>query len=73
MVFHCTAGKDRTGLMAMLLLGALGVPDDDIVRDYELTTHYRSSKRLVDPASATRGGGRRRRRRAARSSPRRRR
>jgi protein-tyrosine phosphatase len=47
MVFHCTAGKDRTGLMAMLLLGALGVPDDEIARDYELTTHYRSSKRLV--------------------------
>src|SRR3954451_1879179 len=46
MVFHCTAGKDRTGLMAMLLLGALGVSDDDIVTDYELTTHYRSNKRL---------------------------
>jgi protein-tyrosine phosphatase len=46
MVFHCTAGKDRTGLMAMLLLGALGVSDDDIVTDYELTTHYRSNKRV---------------------------
>lgn len=45
-LFHCTAGKDRTGLMAMLLLGTLGVADDDIVRDYELTTHYRSSKRV---------------------------
>ena len=47
MVFHCTAGKDRTGLMAMLLLGALGVADDEIARDYELTTHYRSRKRLT--------------------------
>lgn len=47
MVFHCTAGKDRTGLMAMLLLGALGVSDEDIVTDYELTTHYRSNKRLL--------------------------
>ena len=47
MMFHCTAGKDRTGLMAMLLLGALRVPDDEITRDYELTTHYRSRKRLV--------------------------
>jgi protein-tyrosine phosphatase len=46
LVFHCTAGKDRTGLMAMLVLGALGVSDDDIVTDYELTTHYRSNKRL---------------------------
>jgi protein-tyrosine phosphatase len=47
MVFHCTAGKDRTGLMAMLLLGALGVDDGAITRDYELTTHYRSRHRLV--------------------------
>jgi protein-tyrosine phosphatase len=47
MVFHCTAGKDRTGLMAMLMLGALGVSDADIVLDYELTTHYRSNKRLA--------------------------
>ena len=47
MLFHCTAGKDRTGLMAMLLLGALGVADDAIARDYELTTHYRSNKRML--------------------------
>jgi len=46
MVFHCTAGKDRTGLMAMLLLGVLGVSDEDIVVDYELTTQYRSNRRL---------------------------
>ena len=45
-LFHCTAGKDRTGLMAMLLLGALGVTNDDIVADYVLTTRYRSSRRL---------------------------
>ena len=36
-VFHCAAGKDRTGLLAMLVLGALGVPDDYIVADYALT------------------------------------
>jgi protein-tyrosine phosphatase len=46
LLFHCTAGKDRTGLMAMLLLGALGVPDDVIVDDYELTTFYRSARRV---------------------------
>src|SRR4051794_26473069 len=45
-LFHCTAGKDRTGLMAMLLLGVLGVPDDVIISDYELTTHYRSARRV---------------------------
>ncbi|HEX2783106.1 MAG TPA: tyrosine-protein phosphatase [Ilumatobacteraceae bacterium] len=36
-VFHCAAGKDRTGLLAALLLGSLGVSDDDIVADYALT------------------------------------
>jgi len=36
-VFHCAAGKDRTGLLAMLLLGCLGVPDEYIVADYALT------------------------------------
>jgi hypothetical protein len=33
-VFHCTAGKDRTGLVAFLLLGLLGVSVEDRVRDY---------------------------------------
>jgi protein-tyrosine phosphatase len=36
-VFHCAAGKDRTGLLAMLVLGCLGVPDEYIVADYALT------------------------------------
>jgi protein-tyrosine phosphatase len=36
-VFHCAAGKDRTGLLAALLLGAMGVSHDDIVADYVLT------------------------------------
>jgi hypothetical protein len=33
-LFHCAAGKDRTGVVAAVLLGLLGVPDDDIVADY---------------------------------------
>ena len=36
-VFHCTAGKDRTGLLAAVVLGLLGVPDDDIITDYALS------------------------------------
>jgi protein-tyrosine phosphatase len=36
-VFHCAAGKDRTGLLAALLLGTLGVIDEDIRADYALT------------------------------------
>jgi protein-tyrosine phosphatase len=36
-VFHCAAGKDRTGMLAMLLLGSLEVLDDHIIADYALT------------------------------------
>ena len=39
-VVHCSAGKDRTGLVAAVLLGVLGVEDEDIVRDYALTARY---------------------------------
>jgi protein-tyrosine phosphatase len=36
-LFHCSAGKDRTGLAAALLLELAGVADDDIVEDYALS------------------------------------
>jgi protein-tyrosine phosphatase len=39
-VFHCYAGKDRTGLIAALLLSLVGVPDHLIAADYELTNEY---------------------------------
>jgi len=34
---HCFAGKDRTGVVAAVVLGALGVSDEDIVSDYAET------------------------------------
>ncbi len=34
LVFHCIGGKDRTGITAVLLLGILGVPKQEIRRDY---------------------------------------
>ena len=34
LVFHCAAGKDRTGMLAGLLLSLLGVAESDIVTDY---------------------------------------
>jgi protein-tyrosine phosphatase len=37
-VFYCEAGKDRTGLVAALLLSTLGVSDADVAADYALTT-----------------------------------
>jgi len=33
-LFNCTAGKDRTGMTAMLLLGLAGVCEEDIIEDY---------------------------------------
>ena len=37
LVFHCTAGKDRTGFAAALILLALGVPRQVVMQDYLLT------------------------------------
>jgi len=37
LVFHCTAGKDRTGFAAALILLALGVPRELVLQDYLLT------------------------------------
>ncbi|MDZ7282978.1 tyrosine-protein phosphatase [Sphingomonas sanguinis] len=40
LAFHCTAGKDRTGVAAALLLTALGVPRATIVDDYLLSNQH---------------------------------
>ena len=40
-LFHCTAGKDRTGIIAALILKTLGVSDDEIVKDFMLSNKYR--------------------------------
>lgn len=39
-MFHCQAGKDRTGILAMLLLGVCGVAKEDIIANYEVTHTY---------------------------------
>ena len=39
-VFHCTAGKDRTGVAAFLILSALGVSEKQIVEDYLYTNLF---------------------------------
>jgi len=41
-VFHCAAGKDRTGILAALLLSSVGVADDDVVADYALTAQAKT-------------------------------
>jgi len=40
---HCTAGKDRTGVIIALLLGAVGVPVETIVADYALSAEHLGS------------------------------
>lgn len=49
--FHCTAGADRTGTLACVLEGILGMSQSDIDKDYELTTFYSGS---VSDANARR-------------------
>ncbi len=43
-LWHCTIGKDRAGLAAMLLLHVLGASHEDILRDYEATNRYVASR-----------------------------
>lgn len=40
LVFHCAAGKDRTGFAAALILMTLGVPEETIYEDYLATNTY---------------------------------
>ncbi|TFH24691.1 MAG: tyrosine-protein phosphatase [Myxococcales bacterium] len=39
-VFHCTGGKDRTGVVAAVILRALGVPDEEVVADYAVSERH---------------------------------
>jgi protein-tyrosine phosphatase len=55
LVFHCSAGKDRTGIAAALLLSILNVPRETTIDDYLLTERFfERGCRLVmtDPSSA---------------------
>lgn len=47
LAFNCSAGKDRTGIAAALILTALDVPRETVIQDYLLSNHY------FDPAKAT--------------------
>ncbi len=56
-VFHCTAGKDRTGILAAIVLSAIGVVEEDILADYELTAESQTARwawlAVHDPAYLT--------------------
>lgn len=50
-VFHCAGGKDRTGIVAALLLLVLGVDRETVLDDYELTARWKRAEHepeLVD-------------------------
>ena len=46
-LFHCNGGKDRTGLIAALILGLAGVPKETIVEDYAITGKYLLSRHIA--------------------------
>jgi protein-tyrosine phosphatase len=50
-LFHCVGGKDRTGLLAALLLRLVGVPNEEIEADY-----VRSEARLAESSPRDDGG-----------------
>ena len=43
-LFHCSAGKDRTGIAAVLILLMLGVDEETALDDYDLTNEYRAEQ-----------------------------
>ena len=60
--FHCIHGADRTGTLAILIEGLLGVSEDDIIKDYELTSfnsksgfRHRGISNSDDPTHPERG------------------
>jgi protein-tyrosine phosphatase len=44
-LLHCSAGKDRTGIVVALVLAVLGVPDEVIEADYGLSASYLDAER----------------------------
>ncbi|WP_164519588.1 tyrosine-protein phosphatase [Nocardioides ferulae] len=56
-LFHCTAGKDRTGWAASLLLHLAGVDDDTILADYLLTNERSAGTRKKYLAMVAEGLG----------------
>ena len=43
-LFHCTAGKDRTGVVSAILLALVGVSDEDIVYDYAISREFNKQR-----------------------------
>ena len=54
LVFHCSAGKDRAGVAAALLLTALGVPRETVIEDYAMSDRVVDYMALIDAADPAR-------------------
>ncbi|MBN3769665.1 tyrosine-protein phosphatase [Burkholderia sp. Ac-20392] len=57
LVFHCTAGKDRTGWATAILHTILGASEQTILADYLLTNAYSASEIAASVAQAQKAGG----------------
>lgn len=55
-IFHCYAGKDRTGVIAALILGAVGVSEQVIIEDYTASTAQLTALKAMWRAEAIRDG-----------------
>lgn len=47
-LFHCAAGKDRTGMIAMLLLLLAGVSEADVIANYSVTEIYNNENPIFE-------------------------
>jgi protein-tyrosine phosphatase len=54
LAFHCSAGKDRAGVAAALLLTALGVPRETVVQDYAMSDKVVDYMALIEAADPER-------------------
>lgn len=52
-LYHCTAGKDRTGLASALVLSILGVPEEVIISEYYLSNRYTKDAMAKSPMMAS--------------------
>src|SRR5262249_37418886 len=55
--FHCSAGQDRSGVAAALILSALGVPRDVIFADHPLPTAHRPPESEMPPIDPSKSPG----------------
>ena len=57
LLIHCTAGKDRTGVVVAAMLAAMAIPRETILAEYELSTgplHSEKIEALIDAVSSGR-------------------